>query len=122
MTSPSGLRAVGDRVLLRRVHQRGELIVHVREQMGVTDRVLQLGEVVGFGSEWTTGRYRHLDLKEKDLVVYPTPRVDDHFRWHFGEEGETDVIVIPGYWVCAIVKDWFLSDHPEFREYGDTYK
>lgn len=117
------LRATGDRVLLRRVLQRGRLIAHVGEQMGITDSVLQLGEVVGLGSEWTAGRYRQLGLEVGDLVVYPTPRIDDHFRWHFGDNGgECDVIVLPGYWVSAIVKSWFLADNPELREYGDTLK
>lgn len=91
--------------------------------MGVTDAVLQLGEVVGMGTEWTAGKYRSLGLELRDLVVYPTPRVFDHFRHHFGEVGgECDVLVLPGYWVSAIIKNWFLADHPELREYGETYK
>lgn len=113
------LRATGDRVLLRRVQQRSELIVHVGEVMGVTDRVLQMGEVVGMGSEWTSGRFRQLGLELKDLVIYPTPRVYDHFRWRFAD-GECDVLVVPGYWVSAIIKNWFLADKPELREYGNT--
>ncbi len=117
------LRATGDRVLLRRVHERSKLIAHVHEVMGKTDRVFQLGEVVGLGGEWTSGRFKDLGLEVNDLVVYPTPRVHDHFRWHFGERGgEGDVLVVPGYWVAAIVKDWFLAEHPELREYGDTLK
>jgi hypothetical protein len=119
------LRATGDRVLIRRVQNRSELIAHVGEVMGVTDRVLQLGEVVGMGGEWTNGRYRQLGLELKDLVVYPTPRVYDHFRWHFDgsngfDGGECDVLVVPGYWVSAIVKNWFLADDHSAREYGRT--
>ncbi len=114
------LRATGDRVLLRRVQNRGKLIAHVGEVMGVTDLVLQLGEVVGMGSEWTEGRYRSLGLELKDLVVYPTPRVHDHFRWHFDGDGECDVLVVPGYWVSAIIKNWFLAEDPSMREYGRT--
>lgn len=118
----SELHAAGDRVLLRRVHQRGRLLVHVRETMGVTDTVFQLGEVVGIGRGRDTDNLRSEGLEVKDLVVYPTPRVFDSFRWHFGTDGgECDVLVLPGYWVSAIVKDWFLAEHPEYREYGDTY-
>jgi gentisate 1,2-dioxygenase len=121
----SELRAVGDRVLVRRVQPGGQLITHVYETMGITDRVLQFGEVVGLGSEWTTGKYRHLELQPKDLVIYPTPRVHDHFRHHFGNGpggGWQDVLVLPGYWICGILRDHFLSEHPEAREYGDTLK
>lgn len=118
----SGLRAVGDRVLIRRVEPASQLIVHVKEKMGVTDRVLQIGEVVGMGSEWTTGKYKSIELQPKDLVVYPSPRVHDHFPHDFeGDGGWCDVLVVPGYWVCAIVKEWWLNDHPELREYGPVY-
>lgn len=117
------LRACGDRVLIRRVHERGEIIVHVHEVMGKTDRVLQLGEVVGIGNGRIVDRLKEEGLAVKDLVVYPTPRVYDHFRHHFGTDGgEVDVLVVPADWVVAIVKDWFLADDPSLREYGDTLK
>lgn len=124
MTSMTGeLRAVGDRVLVRRVHERSELIAHVHEVMGITDRVLQFGEVVGLGPEWTAGGLRHLEVQKGDLVVYPTPRVYDHFTWHFGGEGGAcHVLVIPGYWVSAVVRGTFIAEHPELREYGRTYE
>jgi co-chaperonin GroES (HSP10) len=112
------LRAVGDRVLLKRVHERSALIAHVHETLGVTDRVMQFGEVVGMGPEWTTGKYRHIELKAGDLVVYPSPRVHDHFTWRQDDNTAVEVLVIPGYWVSAIVTGTFLAEHPELREYG----
>lgn len=119
----SDLRAAGDRVLVRRVHNRSKLLVHLHETMGVTDSVFQIGEVVGLGTGPHTRNLRDEGLTEKDLVVYPTPRVYDHFIHHFGANGgECDVLVIPSYWVSAIVKDWFLADHPEEREYAGHYK
>jgi hypothetical protein len=114
------LRAAGDRVLIRRVHNRGRLITHVHETMGVTDRVLQLGEVVGLGNGRIVDSLKRDGLEVKDLVVYPTPRVFDHFR-HTFEDGTIDVLVVPADWVVAIVKNWFLADDPSMREYGDTY-
>lgn len=114
----SNLRATGDRVLLVRVHDRSKLIAHVHEVMGVTDRVLQFGEVVGMGSDWTTGRLRGLELQLGDLVVYPSPRVHDHFEHHISGKGTVKVLVVPGYWVSAIVRGTFIAEHPELREYG----
>lgn len=107
------LRAVGDKVLVRRVHWRQGLISHVHEVLGKDDRVLKLGEVVSVGPRFTT-TFADKDLKEGDLIVYPSPRIHDHFKW-----GPSDVLVIPGQWVVAVVTDTFLADHPEEREYGD---
>jgi hypothetical protein len=114
----SDLRAVGDRVLIVKVHDRGPLISHVHDVLGVTDRVLQFGEVVGMGSVWTEGHFRHLELAVGDLVVYPSPRVYDHFEHHFPGKGTVKVLVVPGYWVSAIVRGTYIAEHPEAREYG----
>jgi hypothetical protein len=113
VSTTTQIRAVGDRVLLRRVQPGSRLLVHVHETMGVTDRVLQLGEVVGVGGGFDKTRFADHDLKPGDLVVYPSPRVHDHFEW-----GPSQVAVIPGYWVCAIVTGHYLNEHPELREYG----
>lgn len=115
------LRAAGDRVLLIRVHDRSELLVHVHEVMGVTDRVKQFGEVVGMGNGETCERLRRDGLEVGDLVVYDSPRIDDHFSHTFTEgrlRGTKKVIVYPAKWVHAIVKGTFIAENPEAREYG----
>jgi hypothetical protein len=112
-STPTDLRAVGDRVLLRRVQPGSRLLVHVHETMGVTDRVLQMGEVIGVGNRFNGQYFSDYHLVPGDLVIYPTPRVHDHFEW-----GPSQVAVIPGYWVCAIVTGHYLNEHPELREYG----
>lgn len=107
------LRAVGDRVLLRRVQDRSSLIEMVGEKYGIDDRVLQVAEVVGMGAWWSAGgRYEALDLKLGDIVVYNQARVFDHFRFH-----ASDILVYPGYWILGIVKDGVLVEHPELRRY-----
>lgn len=105
-------------MLLVRVQDRSPLISHVGEVMGVTDRVLQFGEVVGLGPEWVTGRLRHLELSLGDLVVYPSPRIFDHFERGLPGKGACKVLVVPGYWVAAIVRGTFIADNPHHREYG----
>ena len=113
MTTELPLRPVGDRVLLKRVIDRGRLIELVAEKHGVDDRVLQVAEVVGVGTAWKEGgRYEALDLKAGDLIVYNQARVYDHFRWE-----HEDILVYPGYWVLGIVKDGVLVEHPELRRY-----
>lgn len=115
------LRATHDRVLLVRVHQRSEHIVHAFEIMGVTDSVLQLGEVVGLGPWWTSGKYERYGLKKGDLVVYPSPRIFDHFEYTFTDgpmKGTQKVLVVPGAWIGAVVRDGFLANNPDKREYG----
>lgn len=112
------LRPVGDRVLLRRVQPGSRLLVHVHETMGVTDRVLQMGEVVGVGPGFDSTRFADHDLAPGDLVVYPSPRIYDHFEWTFEGEGTHQVAVIPGYWVAAIVTGHYLNENPSLREYG----
>lgn len=114
----SELRAIGDRVLLIRVHDRGKLIAHVHEVMGITDRVLQLGEVVGLGPVWTNGRLRRFELKEGDLVVYPSPRIYDHFEHYIPGKGTQKILIVPGDWIAAIVPEGFLAENPQAREYG----
>ena len=115
------LRATGDRVLLRRVQDRTSSLVLAGEVMGLTDRVLQVGEVLGMGSEWITGKLRGLELQLRDLVVYNQARVHDHFRWSFGTDGgECDVLVYPGYWVLAILRGGLLVENPHLRTYGRT--
>lgn len=116
----SSLRATGDRVLLRRVQDRTSSIVLSAEVLGISDRVLQVGEVIGMGGEWTEGLLRGLELQVGDLVVYNQARVFDHFKWHFGIDGECDVLVYPGYWVLGVVRDGLLVQHPELRTYGRT--
>jgi hypothetical protein len=111
--NPPPLRATGDRVLVRRVHWRTGLIHHVRETLGVDDAVLKLGEVVSVGPRFKT-TFADRELEMGDLIIYPSPRVYDHFKW-----GSSDVLVVPGAWICAVVTDTFLADHPEAREYGD---
>lgn len=107
------LRAVGDKVLIRRVHWRAGLISHVHEVLGKDDRVLKLGEVVSVGNLFKT-KFADKDLEKGDLIVYPSPRVYDHFRW-----GPSDILILPGEWIVAKVTNTFLADHPEEREYGD---
>lgn len=104
-STPTDLRAYGTRVLVRRVQPQGSIIRGVHERLGVTDRVLQYGEVVGIGGRWADKTFfADNDLKVGDIVVYPTPRIDDYFSWHFGSEGgESQVASIPGYWISAIV-------------------
>lgn len=114
----SELRAVGDRVLVVRVQPGSELIRHVGETMGVTDRVLQFGEVVGLGTDWVSGNLRRLELAVGDLVVYPSPRIYDQFRQHLPGKGAVQIAVIPGYWISAVVHSGWLAEHPECREYG----
>jgi hypothetical protein len=114
----SDLRAAGDRVLLVRVHDRGKLIAHVHETLGIDDRVMQFGEVVGLGHGPDVDNLRWEGLELGDIVVYPSPRVFDHFSHHFDGKGTRKVIVLPGYWVSAIVKGTFIAEHPELREYG----
>lgn len=112
-TEPLPLRPVGDRVLLKRVQDRGRLIERVAETYGINDRVLQVAEVVAMSSWWKPGgRYEALDLKTGDLVVYNQARVHDHFRWL-----HEDILVYPGYWVLGIVKDGVLVERPELRRY-----
>lgn len=106
--------ALGDRVLVKRVHPRQGVLSHIRYTMGKDDPVLQLGEVVSVGPAWDSTRFADHDLKPGDLVVYPTPRVHDHFLW-----GNTWLLVVPGYWIAGIVTDTYLADHPEAREYGE---
>jgi hypothetical protein len=112
------IRAAGDRVLVIRVQDRGALIAHVGEVMGITDRVLQYGEVVGIGNGLHTDNLRDEGLELGDLVVYPSPRIHDHFEHHIPGKGTCKVLIIPGYWVSAIVKGTFIAEHPELREYG----
>ncbi len=112
----SELRACGDNVLLVRVHNRGRLIAHVHETMGVTDGVFQLGEIVGIGNRVTS------DLKVGQLCYYPSPRVADHFRHSFPGKGTLHVAVVPGYWVSAIVESHLLAEDPSLREYGGIYE
>lgn len=117
----SSLRAAGDRVLLVRVHERSQLIVHVHEQMGVTDRVFQFGEVVGLGNGPDVANLQREGLEVGDLVVYPSPRIFDHFAHHFADgplRGTRKVIVLPAYWVSAIVKGTYLAENRLEREYG----
>lgn len=110
------LRAVGDKVLIRRVHWRSGLISHVYEVLGKDDRVLKLGEIVSVGNLFKT-KFADKDLAAGDLIIYPSPRIDDSFRW-----GPSDVLVIPGYWIVAKVSETYLADHPEEREYGDELR
>lgn len=114
----SELRAVGDRVLLVRIQDRSQLIAGVGETMGVTDRVLQLGEVVGLGGAWVTGHLKGLGLSVGDLVVYPSPRIHDQFRHCLPGRGTCQIAVLPGYWISAIVRGTFLSENPAAREVG----
>ena len=118
----SDIRAAGDRILLVRVHDRSRLIAHVHETMGVTDRVLQFAEVVGLGNGTYVDRARRDGLELGDLVVYPSPRIDDHFEHTIPGKGSVKVLVLPAYWVSAIVKGTFLAEHPECREYGGVYE
>lgn len=111
------IRPVGDRVLVRRVHERQGVIAHVHEVMGVTDRVMQLGEVVGIGPAYKT-TFADRDLRVGDLVVYPTPRVHDHFTHQEPGSEAWEVLVLPGYWICGIVTDTYLAEHHLEREYA----
>lgn len=98
------MRALRGRTLLKRVIHRTAAIWMPEEVMGVTDAVMQLGEVVATDSR---------DFSAGSLVVYPSPREIDHFEW----DGDT-ILVLPTYWVSAHVTDTFLADNPAEREYG----
>ncbi len=101
----TSIRAYGTKVLVRRVQPQGSIIKGVRERLGITDRVMQFGEVVGIGGRWADNTFfADNDLSVGDVVAYPTPRIDDHFEWHFDGWGTSQVAVIPGYWISAIVK------------------
>lgn len=99
------LRGYGTKVLVRRVQPQGTLIRGVHERLGIHDRVLQMGEVIGIGGRWSDKTFfADNDLAVGDLVFYPTPRVDDHFSWSFPDSGTVQVASVPGYWISAIVK------------------
>lgn len=106
------LRAYGTKVLVRRVQPQGSIIKGVHERLGVTDRVMQFGEVVGIGGRWADQTFfADNDLSVGDIVAYPTPRIDDYFEHTFPSSGTVQVASIPGYWVAAIVK----HDHWEYE-------
>lgn len=106
------LRPTKDRVLLKRVQDRGSIILHVGEQIGITDRVLQVAELVAKGPDFKP------DVDVGALVVYNQARVYDHFKWGTDGNGQTgDVLVYPGDHLLGVVTETFLADHPEERRY-----
>jgi hypothetical protein len=85
----------------------------VAERYGITDRVLQVAELVAIGPGCDDREWK-IDVPPRvgDLVVYLQPRIFDHFRW-----GSKDILVYPAEWVLGVVSDCFLADHPNEREY-----
>jgi len=112
LAEPVPLRPTKQRVLLRRVELRGSIILHVGEQYGVTDRVLQIAELIAKGPDFKP------DVAVGALVVYNQARVFDHFRWGSdGDGGKADILVYPGEHLLGVVTETFLADHPEERRY-----
>lgn len=104
-------RAHGSWVLLKRVRDRGSLIISVGEVHGVDDRILQVAEIVSVGP-----RAQALDptvrLEAGELAVFNQARVHDHFRYL-----HEDILVYPGEWLLGLVRDTFLAEHPNHRQY-----
>lgn len=93
---------------LKRVVNRGRLIVSVYERYGVTDGIYHLGEVVGLGPQFKA----EVPVQAGDLVLFMNSRVHDHFRW-----GTTDILVYPGEHLYAKVLESILVESPHLREY-----
>jgi hypothetical protein len=108
---PLPLRALKKRLLLKRVTLRTGLIVHAREQYGVTDLVGQLAEVMAIGPDFVQDWNGDV-IAVGDLVVFNQARVHDHFRW-----GQHDILVYPGEWLCGKITTGVLVDDPSLREY-----
>lgn len=108
-TMPTELRAVGDRVLVHRVRPmpKGLFIAGERLNLSTID-VMQFGAVVSVGNRFDASRFADGPPQPGDVIVYPNPRVHDHFE----HDGRT-VLIVPGYWVCAIIRDregWMYGD------------
>ena len=103
-----GLRPTHDRMHLKRVVNRGRIIISVYERHGVTDGIYQIGEVVALGPKFTS----EVPISVGDLVLFVQSRVFDHFRW-----GRHDVLVYPGAFTVAKVTSGILVEEPHLREY-----
>lgn len=104
-------RAHGQYVHLKRVRDRGGIIISVDELHGVQDRVLQVAELLSWGDR-VQPKDPSVVLERGALVVFNQARVHDHFRYL-----HEDILVYPGEWLLGVVTSGFLAENPGERQY-----